>query len=319
MNWLGGLRRLKAMHAARPLLDVLERAARFKRRLVVLAAAVTVGLGAFAMLAMLPAVTAPAAVPVAVAGTVLGAAAELFGGTSGPDTVTGEEIVQAGRSSDLTCKPQDVPAPVTTATTAPLPGPAVPVDPDAETGTDEVPAAAPPEPIAPVPVNRDGSISRADAQLLIDPVPPKTSALIAQVWFLYRLAGVGNDWPAFIADYRAAGLRGDDEAADAPLAQVQTLNHAGVPVEGYRLTAASLAAAGLYTGRFSDSHPGYREAVMAELVTGCLQGDTGLEESREKLPPASVTSSVPSLEPNPAAVPEAALENKPEPDAEPGS
>lgn len=292
---------------------MLARAARFKRIAVVLVLAVCVPLAVFLVLAMLPAVTVPAAAPVGIAGRELGEASDLFGGTPGGNKVTGAEIAQAGRDSGLTCKDQKVPD-LTSAWTTTTPPPAAVPDPDAS--TDPEAATTTPEPpqpqLAPILVNKDGSISRSDAKALIDPVPPKTSALIAQVWFLYRLAGIGGDWSTFTTAYDAAGLRGDDEAEDAPLKQVQALNHAGVPVEGYRLTAAALAASGLYTGRFSDPHPGYRKMLVAELMTSCLESGTGLEGQRAKLPPASVTSSAPMPELTSQA-------ESPEPVTEPGS
>ena len=113
-----------------------------------------------------------------------------------------------------------------------------------------------------------------------------TSALTAHVWFLYRLAGLG-DWGTFIAAYNAAGLSGSDESPDAPLRQVQMLNTAGVDIEPYRLTAAALSVAAQTTGRVTDPYPVFREVTSTELLGSCSD-DPELVAARAPLPPPAV-------------------------------
>ena len=132
-------------------------------------------------------------------------------------------------------------------------------------------ADAPPERPQPIPLGNGGSISREDAALLLAPLEPGSSTLKAHVWFLYRLAGLGG-WDRFTAAYAAAGLRGDEDSANAPLRQVQTLNTVVSDMERYRLTAAALAAAGEQTGRFTDPYPRYREMVATELMSSSMSG-----------------------------------------------
>lgn len=286
MSWLTTFRQAKALQQSPSLLRTAASVIRL-RRAVAITAAVTVLLalvfGAFAAVVML---TAPVTAPVTVAGKVLGAvAAEVFGDALGTDAISGSQLAEAGRDIDITCKPQPVPVP------APAIDTSAGTDAATETatagGTDTVTAAGTATDTAPIPVNADGSLHRDDAKMLVDAVPVRTSALTAQVWFLYRLAGIGGDWPGFIAAYHEAGLRGDDESDDAAMSQVRRLNRTGVAVDGYRLTAAALAEAGLLTGRFTDPNPGYRQQLMAELMDRCLDG-TGLDDRRVTPPlPAS--------------------------------
>lgn len=217
----------------------------------------------------------PAAIPVAVAAKVLGPVAELFtGGDGGPDGVSGEQLLQAGMDADVTC---DAAPAASTATSTPPRQEDVTTEAATDPSTSGVPV------VTPIPLEAGGAISREDGQQLLNPLPAQVSALKAHVWFLYRLAGLG-DWDQFDADYTAAGLRDDDESADAPLAQVQRLNTTGAEVQRYRLTAAALTAAGEQTGRLRDPYPGYRDLVAVELVGSC-QSDPAGTELRQQLPP----------------------------------
>ncbi len=294
MNWLGLLRRIRALDGFSNPLELLRRAARFRWAIIAAAALLSLPLVVVLSVALVLVVSAPVAAPVAVAGRVLGGASEVFGKTFGGDGLTGAEIAEAGRGSGVECKLQDVPDQGTdvTATASPPTPSEAPNDADPADGRIPATAENPVPKAPPIAVRTDGSISRDDAKLLVDLVPVKTSALTAHVWFLYRLGGIGSDWNTFITAYRDAGLRGDDESTDAPLAQVQKLNHGDDPIDGYRLTAASLAASGLYTGRFSEPHPSYRELLTAELMSSCMD-KTGLDDKRMALPPAAVTSSAP--------------------------
>jgi hypothetical protein len=183
-------------------------ARRHRRVLILLAASLLTVAVATAALAGMAVVSVPATVPAVIAGTVLSNTADLFGTGVGSAAMSGTELADAGRASQISCRP--VPPSIGA---SPTPSPA----PDAD--TDAIAA------LGPMRIESCGSLSRADTSVLIDPVPPKTSALIAHVWFLYRLAGMG-DWESFIAAYHAAGLRSDDKSADTPLAQVQALNTA---------------------------------------------------------------------------------------------
>lgn len=318
MNLLSQVRRLKMLQAQAPRLsEMIGQAKHLRRRVLVIVAAVAVCLSVFLVVALVPVVTAPVAAPVAVAGKVLGGVAGLFGTAFGDNSLTGKEIEDAGRGSGIDCKPQDVPTPTSRPAVDTPDASTAELSPDSgdDAASPAAPDAATPK-ASPIAVRTDGSLSRDDARRLIDPVPIKTSALTAHVWFLYRLAGIGDDWGGFVTAYRDAGLHGDDEAEDAPLLQVQRLNHDGVPVDGYRLTAASLAASGLYTGRFSEPYPGYRQLLATELLSGCM-AKTGLEERRMKLPPAAVTSPAPVPDaadlPASAASPEPVSEEEPPP------
>lgn len=232
---------------------------------MVLVGAVTVGI------VML---TAPAAAPVAVAAAVLGPAAEVFGDGEGGQ-VSGPRLAEIAGDGTVTC--DRAPRPDTTSTS----------------GADSPTAADQPDPtaadtsaggIGPIPLGPGGSISREDAARLVDPLPPHTSTLRAHVWFLYRLAGLG-DWDQFTAAYSAAGFHGDEDSPDAPLRQVQALNRGGADVGRYRLTAAALAAAGEQTGRLADPYPRYRELVTVELMSSCMSG-TGADDEQMTLPPS---------------------------------
>jgi hypothetical protein len=256
-----------------------------RHRRIVMPAAISLVTVAAATTALagMAGVSVPATAPAVIAATVLSNTADVFGTGAGCAAMSGTELADAGRASQITCRP--VPPAINEPPT-PSPVPGVDTEAAVASPTDDGPAA-----LAPMAIESDGSLSRADTSSLIDLVPPKTSALIAHVWFLYRLAGMG-DWENFVAAYRTAGLRGDDESADAPLAQVQALNAGGADVGRYRLTAAALTAAGVSTGRLTDPHPGYRELVATELVTACLE-DTGADERRMILPPPSTVAAVP--------------------------
>jgi hypothetical protein len=265
--------------------------AEVRRKLVrigALAVGVFAMIGAVAVLIIV--ITAPAAAPVIVAGTVLGSAAEAFSGGDGE--MIGEELAAAGADSGVICDAIPAADPVTDMT----PAAAAAVQPESvEDPAGEDAAPVPPEPIW---IGEGGSISREDVEALLEPLTPGTSTLRAHVWFLYRLAGMG-DWAAFTTAYENAGLSPAEEYPDAPLRQVQTLNANGVPVERYRLTAAAMAEAGQKTGRFTDPYPGYEELLVVEVLSSCLS-DTDAGESRMTLPAPSTTTVAPA----PAEVPE---------------
>jgi len=251
---------LRSMASGGGPVGALRALARYRRR--VLVAAVLVFAATAAMVLSLFAVvfvSSPATVPVVIAGSVISEAAELFGG-GGRNTMSGRELAEAAAGTEITCRP----VPVESVAAGPL-------SEDPQLGP--MPAAA----MEPIAVAADGSVDRADAAALIDPVLPGTSSLTAHVWFLYRLGGLG-DWDQFVAAYRANGFRDSDESPDAPLSQVQALNSAGVDMERYRLTAAALTAAGQYTGRLRDPYPGYRELVITELATRCFD-DSKIENT----------------------------------------
>ena len=257
-------------------------------------AAIAVGVFAIvcATVVLIAVITAPAAAPVIAAGTVLGSAAEAFSGGEGE--MTGAELAQAGAESGVIC---DAVPPAEPVAAVPTPAAAPPLESGEPAPTPE------PGPVAPEPIRigEGGSISRDDVELLLEPLTPGTSTLRAQVWFLYRLAGMG-DWAAFTNAYDNAGLSPTDESPDAPLQQVQTLNANGVPVEPYRLTAAAMAEAGQKTGRFTDPYPGYEELLVVEVLSGCLS-DTDAGESRMTLPAPSITTPPPPAPPAEVAEP----------------
>ena len=236
--------------------------------LMVLAMVITVAVAVF---------TAPAAAPVVVTATVLGSAVEVFG-TGDGGQMSGTQLAEAASQGDVTCDLAPAADPPPTAT---------PTAPSSESATETadltMSSDSPPEGPKPISLNKGGAISREDAALLLEPLEPGSSTLKAHVWFLYRLAGLG-DWNRFTAAYAAAGLRGDEDSANAPLRQVQTLNTVVSDMERYRLTAAALAAAGEQTGRFTDPYPRYREMVATELMSSCMSG-TGAEGERMTLPP----------------------------------
>ena len=249
---------------------------------------VLVAVGVFGVVSaaavLIAVVTAPAAAPVIVAGTVLGSVAEVFG--SGDGEMTGEELAAAGADSGVVCDAIPAEDPVTDITTADT----VAVQPELV----DDPAAVDSAPVAPEPIRlgEGGSISRDDAKLLLEPLTPGTSTLRAHVWFLYRMSGMG-EWAAFTTTYENADLSPADESSDAPLQQVQTLNAAGVPVERYRLTAAVMAEAGQKTGWFSDPYPGYKELLVVEVLSSCLS-DSGAGGSRMSMPAPSITVVAPA-------------------------
>jgi hypothetical protein len=262
----------RVAHAAlSPGKELLVLVLRGRRVLILVATSLLTVAVATAALAGMVVVSVPAAVPVVIAGTVLSNTADLFGAGVESAAMSGTELADAGRASQISCHPGS-------------PSIDPPLTPSPAPGADTDAVAAP----APMRIESDGSLSRADTSVLIDPAPPKTSALIAHVWFLYRLAGIG-DWESFIAAYQMAGLRGDDTSTDAPLAQVQALNTGDADVGRYRLTAAALTAAGVSTGRLTDPYPSYQELVGTELVTACLD-DKGADERRMTLPPPSTAA-----------------------------
>ncbi len=241
--------------------------------LVAASAAVVVPLGIAVTAAI---VTAPATVPAAVSAAVLDQTAAVFGGGTGNDAA--EQLAAAAVDGPVRCTRSAarfpaLPAPHDGSSAAVPPGPA------------EI------APLAPVAVDSGGGLSTADAALLVDPVPPGTSALTANVWFLYRMAGLG-DWPTFTAAYAAAGLLGDAETADAVLVQAQALNTVGAPIEGYRLTAAALTQAGMMAGRLSDPTSQFRQVLAVELVSGCVT-DEDADAARVALPAPSTGSAKP--------------------------
>ncbi|WP_236739310.1 hypothetical protein [Mycobacteroides abscessus] len=223
--------------------------------------------------------------PVSISGKLVPDASDVFG--------AGEDMAAAGRDGDITCHIRTT-APSTTVT---VPENAA-TDPFSESLA-VTPPSAPPDAVQAIAVKEDGSIDKADAQKLVEPVLPGTSALQADVWFMYRLAGLG-DWDMFTAAYRDAGLRDDDESEDAPLRQVQILNTRGIDMEPYRLVAAALTSVGEVTGRLKDPYPGFRDLIVTELVSGCLDGDPAVTD-RATLPPPVMAPSPVAEEP---AVPE---------------
>lgn len=248
------------------------------RRLLV--AVVVVLCGALAVVAgvavLVGVLVSPAAAPVAIVATVLGPAAAAFG--SGEDgQLTGAQLAEAADGSGLQCDnaPEVDRAPLRTGT---------PEDPPVA-----VPGETSGSGTTPIQLGEGGSISRADAEMLLAPLGESSSTLRAHVWFLYRLSGAGN-WMQFAKAYEDSGLAADEESDNAPLRQVQQINTVGADVERYRLTAAALAGAGQLTGRLTDPYPDYRQLVAAELIGSCVS-DSG--EERMVLPPPA-TSMAPS-------------------------
>ncbi|ART70595.1 MULTISPECIES: hypothetical protein [Mycobacteriaceae] len=271
----------RALDTRQPLSALRDACLRY-RRLAMLAVGLATVVGAvMGGLVLVAAVSSPAAAPVAISGVVLTKTADLFE-PGGSDKLSGAELAESGADSKIKC----LPIPPMRVDTQDVTTPPDPV----EGEMSQTPEAGPV--LAPLPIAEDGSLERADAQTLIDPVPPGTSTLVAHVWFLYRLAGLG-DWDTFVAAYHAADLHEDDESADAPLQQVQALNTAGVDLSRYRLTAASLSAAGQYTGRLNDPYPEYRELVAIELAATCL-GDEDVAASQMTMPPPSTATPPPA-------------------------
>ena len=232
-------------------------------------------------------ITAPAAAPVIAASTVLGTVAEVFG--DGGGELTGDELARAGEEAGVRCDAAPAADPPATATTTTTPA----TDPTTETSTET--ATPTPEPVAvqPIRIGEGGAISREDAQSLLDPLASGTGTLRAHVWFLYRLAGMG-DWDQFATAYENAGLSATEDSPNAPLRQVQLLNATGVGIERYRLTAAAMAAAGEQTGRFTDPYPDYRQLVSVELLSSCLSdAPTGEARMTAPAPAVRTTSAVP--------------------------
>lgn len=254
---------------------------------VAMAATAALGLGMLIAAAMS---TAPATAPAAIAGNVLSDAVDLFGGGDGSkDQLSGEQLAAAGRSAAISCPVRSSAASTTTSTAV---RPATPVTTSPASGSAAATTSAG-RAVNPVRVGADGSISRSDARALIEPVLPGTSALTANVWFMYRMAGLG-DWDAFTAAYKAAKLSGEDKSAGAVLQQVQTLNPVGVAMEPYRFTAAALTSAGQVTGRLKDPYPEFRQVVAAELVSGCMDNADAAAQRVSLPPPSTVTTTAPA-------------------------
>lgn len=290
MSWLTAVRRF-AQSSNFPVRGLAAHVRTYRRAATVAAIVLAAVAALCGALAMVTAVTAPATVPVAISGTVLSKSAELFGAGDGDKHLAGVDIYEAGKGARITCEP----VPATSTLTPAAPGAPAVLDDEADKEDLTESEAESDQSASPaIEIGTDGSVNRDDAKKLVNPVPPGTSALTAHVWFLYRLSGLG-DWDAFIAAYHDKGLRGDDESEDAPLAQVQALNISGAQMERYRLTAASLALSGLYTGRFADPYPEYRELLSTELLSTCF-ADSEVADQRMTLPPAAVTSSVPAPE-----------------------
>ena len=213
--------------------------------------------------------SSPAVVPAAVVSTVLGSDADLFNVGSGE--ISGGEWAEFADDLDARCdrvaSSGDLPVEVPTQGAAAIGG---------GDSTD----------VSAMTLGEGGRPSRDDVAQLLEPLPMEANSLLAHVWFLYRLAGLG-DWDRFAADYAAAGLSEEEDSPDAPLRQVQELNAVGVEMEPYRLTAAALVGAGQQTGRFVDPYPRYRELVAVELLSSCHTG-TDAEDSRMTLPPPRI-------------------------------
>ena len=260
----------------------------YKRVLVTLTALVAVAAIGFGSLIAIAMASSPAAVPVAIAGKVLSGVTDLFGGGDGGsgDTLSPKELAEAGAADAPECRIARVPAgsPAAAATTSRTPSSG------AATTT-----AAGSRPVSAIAVATDGSVSRSDARALIEPVAPGTSALTAHVWFMYRLAGLG-DWAAFTAAYERAGLDDADKDPEAPFKQVQALNPTGVDLAPYRVTAAALTSAAESTGRVRDPYPDYRAVVGKELVAACVD-DPGVSSISPSMPKPSTSSSPTSSAP----------------------
>ncbi|BBY54083.1 hypothetical protein H7J07_05595 [Mycobacterium koreense] len=286
---ISAVRRFRQMGDKQPplLLMRLMRA----RTIAAVLAAVSAAFALLVVLVMvLVAITAPVAIPAAIVGTVISDVADLFGGGKKPDAITGADLADAGRDADITCKPVPVsalPKPAASQPPAPVEG-----EPGGDQGQDDEDVTPPATVVSPIEIHADGSLEHSDAEMLVNAVPPHTSVITAHVWFLYRMAGLG-DWDGFVAAYRAAGLDEKDRADDAPLAQVQKLNTIGVDIDPYRLTAAALATAGMQTQRYEVPYEDYREILSTELMSSCLQ-DAGLEAKRMTLPPPATPSPVPA-------------------------
>lgn len=261
----------------------------------VLVAVLLATLAAFFAMAM-AAITATG--PVSIAGKLAPDAADLFG--TGSDSsgsgLTGDQLASAGRDGGITCHIR-----ATVSTSAAAVPMVMPIEPAvAADSPNEVTPSVSPDPVQPIPIKEDGSISNEDARRLIEPVLPGTSSLQADVWFLYRMGGLG-DWNTFTAAYRSTQLRDDDPSPNAPLQQVQLLNSRGVDMEPYRLVAAALTSAGQVTGRLKDPYPGFRDLIVTELVSGCLDDDPASVDRATLPPPAATSSSTAEYAPVPEA------------------
>lgn len=238
--------------------------------------------GVLAACSMLLVVASPAAAPVAIAGKVLSNVTDLFGEGQGQDSISGRQLLAAGDGGNESCRPRGPVAGLAASAGEPSIAP-----PGADPGP-----ASPSAGTAAIAVGADGSLDRADAAALITPIPLRTNALRAHVWFLYRMAGLG-DWDRFTAAYRDGGLDDGDTRSDAPLQQVQALNTIGADIERYRLTAAALVTAGERTGLLSDPYPDYQQLVATELVSSCFD-NSGAEDVRMTLPAPATTTTAPT-------------------------
>lgn len=267
---------------AAPVMGLVAAARRRKRMLLVVTAMLVPVIVAASLLAATAVVVSSAAFPPAIAGKVLVAGADLLDVAGNGDAdEPSKQLVAAGAASHIDCRP----IPPTTSAALPGPRPEAP-EPAHESDHEPAPQDSALRTVEPIDIGADGAISRADTAAVVDPVPPKTSAVTAHTWFLYRLAGLG-DWDTFSAAYRAAGLRGADGSDNAPLAQVQTLNTAGADVDRYRMTAASLTLAGILSGRFDEPYSDYRQLVSNELITACLE-HSDFDAQRASLPAPSL-------------------------------
>lgn len=258
----------------------------YRRVCLAVAAVATAGVVLMGVIVGLSVTVAPIAAPAAVADAILAEAAGVFGA---------EEDQPSDGAVTADEQPRCVPAAASTTTVTP-PTPSFDSAAPAEaTGSEDAR-------VQPIPVGPDGAIDISDAHLVVDPVPPGSDALTANVWFLYRLGGLG-DWDEFIESYRLAGFgeAADDTDPDVVLARVQALNHRGVDLAPYRLTAAALTMAGQVSGRLVDPYPQFREVVAIELQSGCF-GDVESSELRATMPPANTTAltTPPPLAPLPA-------------------
>ncbi|BBX87906.1 hypothetical protein [Mycolicibacterium aubagnense] len=286
---------LRGRHPAAVLAAIARRRRQLVWLLATLGALSAVACGVLAVCSLLLVVLSPAAAPVAIAGKVLSNVADLFGDGQGEDSISGRQLPAAGDGGSESCRPLPPPGlAVSSGELSSAPPSADPPTPSPATG------------IAAITVGADGSLDRTDAAALIAPIPLRTSALRAHVWFLYRMSGLG-DWDRFTAAYRDARLSDDDKRSDAPLQQVQALNTVGADIERYRLTAAALVTAGERTGLLSDPYPDYQQLVATELVSSCFDNSSA-EDARMTLPPPATTI---AQTPPPPAVTAADSENVP--------
>lgn len=134
-----------------------------------------------------------------------------------------------------------------------------------------------------------GRVPAAAGPLLVPPVPKGTPALVAQVWFMWRMAGMGPNWETFIGRYRVAALHENQKGRGAALDQIQKLNREGVDIEKYRQPAAALTLAGIKVKRYESPGEDFVEELGVELLSGCLPNDP-VASSRQSAPPPVVAA-----------------------------